>query len=105
MRPSRAASELPQGIMRSDRGKRADLEKTFPVFSAKNRQVNRDFNAQRSIAFSPRRVHRWRAILQILRDSKVVTLEVDAVFDTIALHGPPGDALVYSRICLCFFDL
>ena len=43
LRPSRAVSELARRAMRSDRGRRVEWEKTFPVFSAKNPQVNREF--------------------------------------------------------------
>jgi hypothetical protein len=43
LRPSQAVSELTRQAMRPDRGRRVEWEKTFPVFSAKNPQVNREF--------------------------------------------------------------
>jgi hypothetical protein len=38
--------------MRPDRERRVEWEKTFPVFSAKNPQVNRSFNAEGATGFA-----------------------------------------------------
>jgi hypothetical protein len=47
-------SELARRAMRSDRGWRVEWEKTFPVFSAKNSQVNREFEHKKSSSLASR---------------------------------------------------
>src|SRR5262249_7758087 len=43
-----AVSKLARRAMRSGRGRRVEWEKTFPVFTAKNPQVNREFECAKS---------------------------------------------------------
>ena len=73
--------------MRADRGRRGEREKTFPVFNAKNTQVNWDFEDEKS-CFALPRVQLNGVPREGFAVFEASPLEMDALFDTVAQECP-----------------
>jgi len=73
--------------MRADRGRHGEREKTFPVFNAKNAQVNWDFEDEKNWFVLPR-VQLNGVTLGSFPVFEASPLEMDALLDTIAQECP-----------------